>query len=34
MKRPPPEQIEKLKQLKTEEELIAFAKENGIDLYK
>ena len=33
MKRPTPEQIEKLKHLKTEEELIAFAKENGIDLY-
>lgn len=33
MKRPAPEQIERLKQLKTEEELIAFAKENGIDLY-
>ncbi|MDE7361289.1 MAG: hypothetical protein K2N38_05090 [Oscillospiraceae bacterium] len=33
MKRPTPEQIEKIKQLKTEEELIAFAKENGIDLY-
>lgn len=33
MKRPTPEQIEKIKRLKTEEELIAFAKENGIDLY-
>lgn len=33
MKRPTPEQIKKIKQLKTEEELIAFAKENGIDLY-
>lgn len=33
MKRPTPEQIEKIKQMKTEEELIAFAKENGIDLY-
>lgn len=33
MKRPTPEQIEKLKLMKTEEDLIAFAKENGVDLY-
>ena len=33
MKRPTLEQIETLKQMKTEEELVVFAKENGINLY-
>lgn len=28
-----PELIERIKQMKTEEELIALARENGIDLY-
>lgn len=33
MNRPTPELIEKIKQAETEEELIALAKENGVDLY-